>query len=420
MVGDGLNSMYEQISKLWPTRWGRAWLGVALSAALLIPGFIILRSAPEDSPEHVEESTPSMLPNPIGLGGDIDPDPDLGTLTWLESESATNSAQTLDTLFAQADLDASAEAEISEVLLGEIDSNTQPVAAVAPAEDVDDEIPARTNPAEESPRLPFYLLGGRHSNPDETVAPVLEGLHDCIIEPHEVVDVGSALTAVVASIKVERSDIVKMGQVLAELESSPERAAVAVARARAKMQGEMLASQARDELGWRKKNRADQLFESDALSADIRDEVGTEAKVANAVLMEATERKKLMELEHLEAVERLVEHTIRSPVSGVVVERLKSPGEVVKEETILVIAQIDPLQVEVILPAAAFGSVRPGLRAEISPEIPNAGVQVASVSMVDPVVDGTSGTFSVRLELPNPDYAVPSGLRCQLRFLQAD
>ena len=127
-----------------------------------------------------------------------------------------------------------------------------------------------------------------------------------------------------------------------------------------------------------------------------------------------------MALELRAAVERLEEHTIRSPVAGVVVERLKSPGEVVKEETIVVIAQIDPLQVQVILPAAAFGSVRSGMRAQISPEIPNSRVEIASVSLVDPVVDGTSGTFGVRLELPNPDYAVPSGLHCQLRFLQPE
>jgi multidrug efflux pump subunit AcrA (membrane-fusion protein) len=138
------------------------------------------------------------------------------------------------------------------------------------------------------------------------------------------------------------------------------------------------------------------------------------------VLQEARERKELMELEHQEAVERLDEHTIRSPISGVVVDRLKSPGEVVKEETIVVVAQIDPLRVEVILPAAAFGSVQAGMRAEVSPELPNAGVQVASVAVVDRVVDGTSGTFGVRLELPNSDYAVPSGLRCQVRFLQVD
>jgi multidrug efflux pump subunit AcrA (membrane-fusion protein) len=60
------------------------------------------------------------------------------------------------------------------------------------------------------------------------------------------------------------------------------------------------------------------------------------------------------------------------------------------------------------------------MRAEVTPELPNGGVRVASVTLVDPVVDGTSGTFGVRLELPNADYAVPSGLRCRARFLRTD
>jgi len=156
------------------------------------------------------------------------------------------------------------------------------------------------------------------------------------------------------------------------------------------------------------------------LSADLRDEIRTEAEVAKAVLEEAREAKQLTELEYREAIERLDEHTIYSPISGVVVERLKSPGEVVKEETIVVVAQIDPLRVEVILPAAAIGTVQPGMRAEVFPELPKAGVQVASVTVVDRVIDATSGTFGVRLELPNPDHAVPSGLRCQVRFLPVD
>jgi multidrug efflux pump subunit AcrA (membrane-fusion protein) len=208
--------------------------------------------------------------------------------------------------------------------------------------------------------------------------------------------------------------------VLAEIESAPEQAAVAVAKARAEMEGPMLASRARLELSEQKKGRADQLFSNQAISADLRDEVRAEAKVATAVVTEARERKKLMALEHRQTSERLNEHVIRSPVSGIVIERLKSPGEVVKEETIMVVAQIDPLRVEVIVPAAAFGSVRPGVRAEVTPEIPNIGVQVATVTVVDRVVDGTSGTFGVRLELPNPDHSVPSGLRCQIRFLQGE
>jgi RND family efflux transporter MFP subunit len=291
----------------------------------------------------------------------------------------------------------------------------QPVASIAPG---DPPAPLRAHP--DRNKLPLYLMAGRARGTGPASAAALEERYDCIIEPFELVEVGSALTAIVKSVAVERSDFVEAGQVLAQLEASSERATVAVAQARANMDGELLARRARMELGSRKSDRADQLFESEALSADLRDEIRTEAEVAKAVVQEAREHRKLMALEYGEAVERLNEHTIYSPVSGVVVDRLKSPGEVVKEETILVVAQIDPLRVEVILPAAAFGTVQPGMRAEVTPELPNAGVQVASVKLVDRVVDGTSGTFGVRLELPNSDYAVPSGLRCQVRFLPVD
>lgn len=32
------------------------------------------------------------------------------------------------------------------------------------------------------------------------------------------------------------------------------------------------------------------------------------------------------------------------------------------------------------------------------------------------VIDADSSTFGVRLELPNSDYQLPSGLRCRVRF----
>jgi hypothetical protein len=33
------------------------------------------------------------------------------------------------------------------------------------------------------------------------------------------------------------------------------------------------------------------------------------------------------------------------------------------------------------------------------------------------VFDTASSTFVVRLDLPNPSYALPAGLRCRIRFL---
>jgi hypothetical protein len=40
------------------------------------------------------------------------------------------------------------------------------------------------------------------------------------------------------------------------------------------------------------------------------------------------------------------------------------------------------------------------------------------VTVVDRVVDAASSTFGVRLELANPDYRLPAGLKCRVRFLR--
>ena len=240
---------------------------------------------------------------------------------------------------------------------------------------------------------------------------------DCMIEPSELVEVATALTAVVATVHAERSDFVKAGQLLAELESDAERAGVAVARARAAMKADVRARSARVVLEVRRQIRASELYEGEALSAALREEVETEAELARAALEQARENQRLAKLERREAEFRLKRRSIRSPISGVVVERLKSPGEVVKEDRIFTVAKVDPLRVEVILPATMFGSVEPGMRAEVEPELHEIGVQIASVTLVDRVIDPASGTFGARLVLPNPDHSLPSGLHCRVRFL---
>lgn len=44
------------------------------------------------------------------------------------------------------------------------------------------------------------------------------------------------------------------------------------------------------------------------------------------------------------------------------------------------------------------------------------GVHTGRVTVVDRVVDAASGTFGVRLALPNADYRLPAGLKCKVRF----
>ena len=240
---------------------------------------------------------------------------------------------------------------------------------------------------------------------------------DCVIEPYEVVDIGSPVTGVIEKVLVERSDLVEQNQVVAELESGVERAAVEVARARAEMRGEIRAREASLELGENRKQRAKKLFENSSLSLDLREQVDTEAKLARLELMQAKENRMLASLELKQAVRALKRRSITSPISGVVVDRLMAPGEVVDEDTILRIAQIDPLRVEAILPSVMFGTIKLGMKAAVEPEFPGDQVYVATVTIVDRVIDAASGTFGVRLELPNSDQAIPGGLHCQVRFL---
>jgi RND family efflux transporter MFP subunit len=213
----------------------------------------------------------------------------------------------------------------------------------------------------------------------------MEGL----IEPHKVVEVSSQVPGVLDEVTVDRGTLVKKDDVVAQLKSGLERVAVDLASA---------------QLGFAKR-RADrnaELFEKEMLSAHERDEMTTEIELADLQLKQAQERLDM--------------RTIRSPIHGVVVQRYRAAGEYAGEEPILKIAQIDPLNVEVIVPFERFGAIKNGMIGEILPEEPIGGLYRARVVIVDQVIDAASGTFGVRLELPNPDYRLPAGLRCRVRF----
>lgn len=240
---------------------------------------------------------------------------------------------------------------------------------------------------------------------------------DCLVQPFKIVEIGSQVLGLIQTIHVERGDSVKAGQVVVELESGVESAAVQVARMRASLQGAVRAHEESLSLSANRKRRGNQLFKNDALSVDTREELDTQARIAELELLQAQEGKRLASLELRQARALLARRTLRSPLTGVVTERLMEAGEVVDEETILKVASIDPLRVDVLLPASRYGTVSKGMRATIEPEYPVDASVVATVAVVDPVIDAASGTFSVRLDLPNPEGRIPGGLHCTVKFL---
>jgi RND family efflux transporter MFP subunit len=239
---------------------------------------------------------------------------------------------------------------------------------------------------------------------------------DGVIEPYMVVKVGSGVYGILETVDVDRGDFVKKGQVLATLQSGVEKATMEAARARAEMEAPIKSKQANLDFYTRKKQMNEELFKKQVLPFSQMDEVETNKILADMQLQEALENKRLAELEYKRAVEVVNRMTIRSPINGVVVERYLSPGEYIENQSVLKLAQIDPLNVEVILPVNLLPSVKIGMKAKVIPEAPVGGQYTAEVKIVDRVIDAASGTLGVRLELPNPTHRLPAGLKCKVIF----
>lgn len=250
---------------------------------------------------------------------------------------------------------------------------------------------------------------------------ITDGALDCLIEPHEVVNLSSPVEGVLEKVFVDRGAYVKKGQVVAQLESNLEQASVVLARARADVDAAIKSSEARLEFSKLKVTRSERLFEKQLISAADLDEARTEKRLAEMALLNAQENRRLALLELERANVALARHTIRSPISGVVVERFLSPGEYTSgqlksDSPIVKLAQIDPLRVEVFAPVAMRDKIFIGMPAKLALEtVANSSLDVR-VSIVDRVVDSASGTFRVRLGIPNPDHRIPAGLKCKIKF----
>ena len=247
--------------------------------------------------------------------------------------------------------------------------------------------------------------------------PIAQRRFDCVVEPQQVVKLASQATGLITRLDVDRGDVIRKGQVLGTLSDEVERANLALARARATNDHDIAGGQARLAYLQRKSGRASQLVTGNLVSRNTSEEAEAEMKVAENQLRLAVLNHQVAQLEVAQAEALLRQRALVSPIDGVVMERLLRPGEFRNDQSpVFSLAQIDPLRVEVFVPASFHGQVRAGMAGEVTPEAGLAGPLRAVVTVVDPVMDSASGTFGVRLSLPNAALALPAGIRCSVRF----
>ena len=245
--------------------------------------------------------------------------------------------------------------------------------------------------------------------------------YDCLIEPNQRIEIRSPANALIDKVLVERGSVVHAGDTLVLLDGSVEREALEGAKARAESEADLRVARARANYAREKFRRREDLREQNYITAQDRDESQAELHVAEAELALAVDNRRLAAIEarRLDAV--LKQRALKAPFNGVVTDRLQHPGELAftgeGSRPIRKMAQTNPLRVEVVLPVGLMGQIKAGRAAEITPESPLKGAWRAQIKVVDSVFDSASGSFGVRLELPNPSGDIPAGVRCKVRFL---
>jgi RND family efflux transporter MFP subunit len=165
-------------------------------------------------------------------------------------------------------------------------------------------------------------------------------------------------------------------------------------------------------------DRAKDLYEQKFISKAALEKSRAEMEVAAEKLAQAKKQLDVWKREVELAQAQLELRAIRAPFSGLIAERHVSVGERIEDQPMFRLTRVDPLRVEIVVPASLFGTVKKGMTARVTPDLPNFDQLDAKVVLVDEFVDAASNTFRVRASLPNSDGKIPSGSRCTAQLLE--
>lgn len=238
----------------------------------------------------------------------------------------------------------------------------------------------------------------------------------CLIQADQIVELGSPVIGLLKHVHVDRGDRVRNGQELAALTTDVEQASLGVARTRSETAADLHAAQADRDYNRQRLARAEDLRKQNFISAQALDQNRAEAKISEQKFDQAREQHRIWDRELSLAQAQLSLRVIRSPFDGIVLERYRHPGERVEEKPILRLARLDPLRVEVFMPASRYGSIKPGVSLTVIPDLKGAEPRKAEVVRVDSFIDPASNTFRIQLRLPNSRQVLPAGLRCSINL----
>lgn len=240
----------------------------------------------------------------------------------------------------------------------------------------------------------------------EANAPEIDAVNliEGFTEPYADINIAAAEMGTLARVVVKDGEQVRVGQLIANLDDAVLQASLEVARAGMAATGDMQSATTQLDLRKVELKKLTELFGRNHASQQELDRVRGEVQLAEARILSVREDLEIRRLEYARIEAQLRQRQIRSTIDGVVVEVLKDHGEFVSPSDPVVarIVQLDPLLVVFSVPNDRRPEVKRGESIDMqigSSPSPATGV----VEYVSPTADASSGTFKVKIRLPNPN-----------------
>jgi membrane fusion protein, multidrug efflux system len=198
---------------------------------------------------------------------------------------------------------------------------------------------------------------------------------------------------------IERGSLVRKGAVMVRLDA---RIPAAQAQEAAAQVESLKAQQAQAQLDC---ERTQHLFDKGAISKADYDKIRTQCETTKWSVAGAEARKTL-------TAESLKDTEIRAPFTGMVVERMVSPGEYVRADMpVATLVEVDTLRVELTVPEADLGHVKQGMSVDFRLAANDKDpVRHGRIRYVGPAVRQQSRDAIIEAVVENSDHSLRPGM----------
>ncbi len=221
------------------------------------------------------------------------------------------------------------------------------------------------------------------------------------LAPYSEATVKAKIAGELLEISVREGMAVKKGQVLARIDPTE-----ALARLAAR-DADVAATRAQLDLTEKNRNTQQALVDRNFISRNAFDATQNAYDVAMARLRSAEAERDL-------ARKALADAVLLAPINGFVALRLAEPGERVAVDARLVtIVDLSRLELEVSLPAAVIGEIRPGQKLGIQVDGIAGRTYSGVVERINPATNAGSRSISVYALIDNAGASLRSGMFAQ-------